>query len=98
MTLAGDDNRLAAGGDIDIDAGTLDLGGYTQTIAGTVCFTDDLSFDPDPNVVQDGTLVLDNSSTEQGINGSQGSGTISAKIVVQGSQAAEEWCFIGPTR
>ena len=76
----------------------MDLGGYTQTTAGTVWFTDDLSFAPDPNAVQDGTLVLDNSSTEQGINGSHGSGTVSANIVVQGSQAAEEWRFIGPTR
>jgi autotransporter-associated beta strand protein len=93
MTLAGGDNRLAPAGDIQIEGGALDLGGYTQTIAGTVWFTDDLSFDPDPNTVQDGTLVLDNSSTEQGINGSEGSGTISANIVVQGGQTAEEWAL-----
>ena len=34
---------------------------------------------------------LDNSSTEQGIDASSGSGTISADIVVQGSQPEEDW-------
>ena len=88
LTLAGGDNRLPAAGDITLYGGVVDLGGFSQTTTGTLRFQNDSA--SDPNTVQDGTLVLDNSTTEQGINACYGSGTVSAAIDVQGSQAAEQ--------
>ena len=88
LTLAGGDNRLPAAGDITLYGGVVDLGGFSQTTTGTLWFQNDSA--SDPNTVQDGTLVLDNSTTEQGINACYGSGTVSADIDVQGSQAAEQ--------
>ena len=91
LTLAGGDNRLPAAGDITLYGGVVDLGGFSQTTTGTLWFQNDSA--SDPNTVQDGTLVLDNSTTEQGINACYGSGTVSADIDVQGSQAAEQWAL-----
>ena len=74
LTLSGGDNRLPAAGDITLYGGVVNLGGFGQTTTGTLWFQNDSA--SDPNTVQDGTLVLDNSSTEQGINSSGGSGAI----------------------
>ena len=76
LTLAGGDNRLPAAGDITLYGGVVNLGGFGRTTTGTLWFQNDSA--SDPNTVQDGTLVLDNSTTEQGINACYGSGTVSA--------------------